>query len=46
MKWPIVEMERIATLKLMAQPGNPPIPETLLSSQLTTRDSVAPPLDM
>ncbi len=42
-RWPIVEMGRIAALKLMAKPDDPPISESLLPSQLVTRDSVAPP---
>lgn len=42
-KWPIVDMARIAALKLMAGPDDPPIPESLLPSQLIKRDSVAPP---
>lgn len=44
-KWPIADMARIAALKLMAKPEDPPISDSLLPSQLVTRDSVAPPPD-
>lgn len=44
-KWPIVEMARIAARKLMLQPGDPPVKDSLLPSELVKRDSVAPPAE-
>lgn len=45
-RWPIVSMARIAAQKLMTQPGDEPIVEALLPSELVERDSVVrPPSD-
>ncbi|WP_336987081.1 LacI family DNA-binding transcriptional regulator [Altererythrobacter aquiaggeris] len=44
-RWPIAEMGRIAALKLMMQPDDPPMQESLFPSELIKRDSVGPPAD-